>query len=211
MKVTGPDWPSTRALREALREVEGREIHWGGGGKNGLEQLQAFMEADVPCPLFTTSLEGAKEFVREGKEVWGRKLHHSQGTDIVGVGHPRWKRSDYWVVKIPVSREFRQHVVDGRAIRRGMKVQVGEETRKLEVRSRRNNWHISYGEFEAPAGLRGVAKRAVEALGYTFGAVDVVEGGDGRLYVLEVNSAPATTDVGTLKAYVEAFKRRGRR
>lgn len=252
MRVTGPDWPSTRMLQEAVRDIESEKIlHWGQGGKNGLEQLQKFKENGINCPKFTTSLTEAKDGVRRGEEWWGRKLHHTQGSDIVegkyttlpttpggmalkwittrrgnrvkrmrwveGVrGGERWDRRwegrDFWVLRIPeVVNEYRQHVFNGEAIRRGKKIFAPEniERRRIVegVRSRKNGWHIDYGPFDSPRELREIAKRAVSVLGYTWGAVDIVETRDGKLWVLEVNSAPSLKDENTLAAYVKGIKK----
>lgn len=232
MKVTGPAWPSTAALRAALASVEGPDLAWGQGGKNGYAQLQAFTTAGLPCPVFTANKATAIEWVRAGKAVFGRRLHHTQGSDIIGPGYraarqiklrtgrtklspERWNQAflsrDFWVQVIPSVAEYRQHVWNGRCIRVGKKVQSGETWRKQLVRSRNNGWHLDYG-FKSSSPdftekIRALAKQAVEACGYPGGAVDILEGPDGKLYVLEVNSAPALTDVNTLGAYVKAITR----
>lgn len=248
MRVTGPAWPSTQALKEALADIRSEKVvNWGAGGKNGLQQLQAFKTAGVSCPEFTTDLEQAKKWVREGSLVFGRKVHHMAGNDIVGPGYkaqrvgaerqrvlkwittrkgnrvqrmvevggqgvvpeyfnPEWLHRQFWVKVIKVKDEYRQHIAFEKAIRRGKKIQAEAARRVMPVRSRNNGWHIDYGEFNAPASLRDIAKKAVKALGYQWGAVDIIEDEQGKLYVLEVNSAPALKDQGTLTAYVEAFK-----
>src|SRR5579872_2850983 len=164
MRVTGPDWESTRQLTEALLVVESdKVINWGQGEKNGLQQLQVFKQSNISCPVFTNSLEVAKGWVKDNHlEVWGRKLHHTQGLDIVlplynllpgrttgvemrwivtrkgnRVQRPRpipaingreswnekWVSRDFWVQRIPnVLNEYRQHIFNGEAIRRGKKV-----------------------------------------------------------------------------------------
>jgi len=45
----------------------------------------------------------------------------------------------------------------------------------------------------------GIAKNAVDALGYDFGAPDIILGEDGSFYTLEVNSAPGLNDPGVKK------------
>jgi len=47
------------------------------------------------------------------------------------------------------------------------------------------------------------AVSAVEALGLTFGAVDLIVGDDGHTYILEVNTAPACSP-RTAREYVNA-------
>lgn len=207
MRVIGPNWPSTHLLQEALSNLEGNPLRWGVDAISGLEQLTRLSNAGVPCPIFTTSKLQVREWIREGKEVWGRSTFHTQGTDIIGKGHRKFWERDFWVLKIPsIVAEYRQHIWDGKGIRRGKKLQVEEPSRKLEVRSRKNGWHIDYGPFPSPPTLREIGKKAVQVVGYKGGAVDVVEDREGKLWVLEVNSAPSLKDENTLKAYVDAIK-----
>jgi hypothetical protein len=253
MKVLGPAWPSTKTLAEALVDVESPlEVRWGLGGVNGLEQLETFAAAGIACPEFTDDLATAKQWARNGARVFGRRLHHTQGTDIVGAGYKgartttaqtrslkwiitkkgnrvqrlvvgpgfvdkterfnlEWLHRDFWVKVIDSVAEYRQHIWDDRAIRVGKKTQVGEPTRAMPVRSRRNNWHIDYG-YQSPSiefteSIRALARAAVAALGYVGGAVDILESPDGHLFVLEVNSAPSLADTNTLGAYVKGITR----
>lgn len=251
MQVTGPDWPSTRLLRDALASLETDLIlNWGQGGKNGLEQLTAFKQAGILSPEFTLNLNEAKQWVRAGFKVFGRRLNHTQGSDIIGPGfrpsrqgiaggqalkwittrkgnrvqrmrevrgtrsvpehwNRQWCSRDFWVKVIPSVNEYRQHVWNAKAIRVGKKVKSDESWRIQPVRSRNNGWHIDYGfqseseEFKTK--IRELAKRAVAAVDYVGGAVDILEGSDGQLYVLEVNSAPSLKDENTLRVYVEAI------
>lgn len=116
---------------------------------------------------------------------------------------------------LPSVAEYRQHVWSGKCIRVGKKVQVAEPTRVQLVRSRLNGFHIDYG-FQSPTpefkeSIRTLAKQACGSLGYTGGAVDILEVQPGEFAVLEVNSAPSLRDENTLGAYVEAIKKWARR
>ena len=65
--------------------------------------------------------------------------------------------------------------------------------------------------IQPPVDLRPLAHRAVEALGYDFGAVDILDCGaesDERFVVLEVNSAPALLSEHTRNRYLTAIKER---
>lgn len=224
MQVIGPAWPSTAALKAALKDLETTQVlHWGSGGKNGLEQLKAFRLAGLACPEFTADIREAQAWTRSGVRTFGRRLHHTQGSDIVGAGYkllhqrgkaqerfnPNWLHRDFWVKVIDSVAEYRQHVWDGRAIRIGKKVQVDPPHRIQPVRSRNNGWHIDYGYKPSSAEfierIRTLTKGAVACLGYPGGAVDILEGRDNQLYVLEVNSAPSLRDANTLGAYVRAI------
>jgi hypothetical protein len=248
MRITGPDWPSTIALQQALQDTPGPSFPWGQGSKDGLQQLEAFAAAGIPCPTFTTEILVAKEWERQGLRTFGRLRRHSQGRDIVeaeyrllpqtpeipahtrmrwvttrrgnrvqrprliprvpptiGGEHwnPKWLRREFWVQVLPSVEEYRQHIFNGKAIRSGKKTLVGPQVAGPLVRSRRRNWHLNYGEWTRPADLKDLAKRAVSVLGYTQGALDILQDSSGKLWVLEVNSAPSLQDQNTLKVYVE--------
>lgn len=150
--VVGPEsWPSVGMLREAVGRLPPTEaemvVSWGvqrPGAVNGMprlnaiEQLTALKSAGVLCPEFTTDVEIAKSWVREGNQVYGRHLRHSQGTDIIGAGYrpgghryittrkgnrvlrgsiaERWNRKwlarEWWSKVIPnVAEEWRIHAM----------------------------------------------------------------------------------------------------
>jgi hypothetical protein len=211
MNVTGPFWPSTVALRNALAEVEPKNftLQWGKRGHNGWEQMVKFAAAGVRCPDACNTLAEAQAELHN-RVLWGRKNDHTQGRDIVGPFHARWRASEFWVAPIPIKDEYRQHVWNGRCIRIGAKVQTGPQTRHLPVRSRKNGWTIDYGanpEEPLRSQIRAASVAAVKALDYPGGAVDVILGEDGLVYVLEVNTAPSLRDERTLEAYVKAISK----
>ena len=100
-------------------------------------------------------------------------------------------------------KEFRVHVLNGQVI------DVQEKRKKREFSDQRDNrirnLHNGYvfcrdGVVE-PNGLRSLAQSAVQALGYTLGAVDIVfNEHHNRLYVLEVNACPGMQG-STLETY----------
>jgi len=196
MQVIGPvGWESTRKLTEVLQAVESDKVlRYGTGPRvNGYEQLVRFRDAGLPVPYVTNIIFDAVTAQSGGVEMWGRKLFHSHGSDIVPARLTRrWGRSDFWVQMVPSQREFRQHIFNGRAIRVGEKISTSPAWRKLPVRSRSNGWTLKYPPNEpVPEGIRELAKKAIGTLGYLMGAVDIIQGQDNRLYVLEVNSAPS--------------------
>lgn len=207
--------PDTRTLNGAPR-VDARE------------QLTRMEEAGILVPTWTDDVDSAKDWVRGGTLVWGRRWEHTQGTDIVGPGYrpsrvvrrrsgnlivaerwnPKWLDRNWWVQVVDpanVVDEWRVHIFMGRSICVGKKVQTSQPTRKQLVRSRRNGWTLDFSAT-MPAGhpARESARKAVEAVGYHFGAVDILELRDGSAMVLEVNSAPALGSPQTINAYTQA-------
>lgn len=213
MKVTGPNWPSTLALRDALAGVDSPKIlKWGSAPMNKLDAMNTLRAKGVASPEVTSDLATARRWINAGSTVWGRKLMHKEGRDIIqGQGQPNWSKRDFWVKFIPSQYDFRVHVWDGVAFRTGVKGHI-DPLNASPVRSDRNGWLLNYNpEVYTQAGtkiqrnlIRQAAVNACAALGILGGAVDVLLGEDGNPYVLEVNTAPALGEF-TLAAYVEVI------
>lgn len=209
MTVTGPDWPTTRSLRAALAGVDSpRILHWGQSPCDKLTALQRFAEAGLPVPAVVTTLADAKVLAARGEQMWGRNTHHSHGTDIARRVGKRWRSKDFWVQYLPSEADFRVHVWGGKCFRMGIKTHP-EEQNASPIRSAKNGWTLNYsGEVvsslttpDLRGTLRDTARAGCTALRVTGGAVDLLLGRDGRVYLLEVNTAPALGD-HTLEAYV---------
>ena len=175
---------------------------------SNLGQLQRFTAQNVPTIEYTTALQVAQQWVAEGADVWGRKASHTQGLDVIAspkkVG---WAQRDYWVKVWPATEEWRIHICYGMSIARGKKVQVDQPRKKLPaaMRNRRNGWRLHH-TFAPPKGMRTLAKAAVAAVGYDFGAVDILwDTATNTGKVLEVNMCPGLDDY-TADAYAAAFK-----
>lgn len=225
MRIVGRETPSILALADRLSDLD-LAVRWGGpqtpgafgalNGKarllNGLEQLELFHTLGIPHPDYTTDVADALESHAIGNIIMGRLLNHTQGKDIRFShrlrerGQRVWTKSDFWVKFEPSKREWRFHIFAGRAIARGLKVWNSEvQPPAMPIRSRRLGWTLEH-KTDPPKTMREAAKRACVALGYDFGAVDLLELPDGRPMVLEVNSRPALRDEYTLAAYEKAIR-----
>jgi len=177
---------------------------------DAIEQLSVLSASGVNVPQFTEDINVAREWVNRGNLVFGRKRMHSQGTDIIGPNHPRWKDRDYWVKVVPnILQEWRIHIFDGKSIARGLKVQVREPSRKMPIRNRKNGWNMVHN-VAPPEEVRKIAKLAVKAVGYDFGGVDVyiatTDEGQEEIGVFEVNKAPGLDNYSAM-AYANAIVR----
>lgn len=165
--------------------------------------------------------EGGVETIRvmrdpKKKEGWlPRTLHHVGGRDLLATqGHedrPLPFTPAFWTKKEEVVRELRYHIFLGKSIRAGGKIHrdgwggEGQPTPHPWIRSLDSGWRVSYGE-SPPKRYRDLAKRALEVLGYDFGAVDIGIRADGSALVFEVNTAPGMEE-GTAGVWAEAIKR----
>lgn len=208
-------WGSTVA------EFDGPRIINAAPRMNKYEELVRLRDSNINCPVverWNVSRSGA---IPSG--YLGRSLYHSGGADfnLSRADH----RIDYLTGKLDLVEEYRIHIFDGKSIRAGLK-QVRDGFTRLEdeldyharkrggeaniahpwVRSFDHGWRINYDNFKSKAEQRDIARRAVAALGLTFGAVDVGRDSTNTYYILEVNRSPGA-DPPTIESYARAIRR----
>jgi hypothetical protein len=157
---------------------------------NKFQQLVELARAGVSVPLHSTNGEGLQF------PLLGRKFHHVGGKDIVPIlGRDaewplRQRGSDFFTQYIPRAAEYRVWAFRGTPKAVYSKVLRHPEQLGRAVGA---NWGNGFA-FEilpnAPENLKATGVAAIRALGLDFGAVDILQGNDQRLYVLEVNTAP---------------------
>lgn len=245
--ITMANSQSGLELREYLKNfVTPKSLHWGiaaqssdpnviqcGPMLDGLAQLETMAVNKIGVPTFTTSYVEALAWQNAGQfNVWGRNKLHTQGRDIRQFGHREWSIREFWVGQIPpeaIVAEWRLHVFDKKSIARGKKTQLELALRALAplVRSRRNGWNLEH-TTTPPQGAKFYAKAAVGAVGYLWGAVDMLQVDMTRMpqgivlnhqrlvnnqtknnmtpfVVLEVNQRPGMDEYTTTQ-YVKAVK-----
>lgn len=162
-----------------------------GVARGKLKQLETLSKAGVLVPEFSTKGPAKLPF-----PLLGRKLKHTGGKDIKLYLQPKdidYKgASDFYVRFIPSVKEWRTWVFRREVLASYEKVLGRRELLDLGVgRNESNGFVFEYRDSEvAPRGAVQVGVEAVAACGLDFGAVDILEGTDGKFYVLEVNTAP---------------------
>ncbi len=167
-------------------------VNWGRTGGEGTIVLNRSLLFDKYQALRVMQEHGVQVphvSLRPHRGYIGRLFSHRSGRDLLRPS----LRPDFWVEYIQCDKEFRVHVFKGRAVASALKV-PGEGAHSW-VRTGTGGWKFSYRiavlERQSELGYaQHEAIKAVEALGYDFGAVDVGVQGS-RPVVFEVNSAPA--------------------
>ena len=213
--------PSALALQRSLTQLgyNGPNINFGYGinpealnkpeairlASNKRLALQAMQEAGVPVPkplyndTWSFPCVGRPDSHRQGRGFWLCESHEDMARAYRGTS--RKAAATHFMEYIPIEREFRVHVVNGKSIK------ISEKVGANGTNNHRNGAICRYpSDFSHKKTLRKAAKDAVEALGLDFGAVDI-GWYDGKPYVFEVNTAMGLTDPNsdTLERYAQAF------
>lgn len=195
-----------RVWRVTPQRVRGRRAVSFLSGFDKLEQFAKFKAANVSAPGFVLSASDVNNLA--SRQVVARTLTNaSEGRGIVifdkGTEPPR---APLYTEYIPKKKEFRAHVWAGKVIdvvekrkRRGV------EDRNTQVRNTANGYVFCRDNVIVPGDLPALAVSAVQALGRSYGAVDIIwNEKQNKSYVLEVNSRPGMQGT-TVKKYAEAI------
>jgi hypothetical protein len=175
---------------------------------NKIEQLNRFREAAISCPGFCTSADIVPTL--GSATVFARRLVNStNGRGIIEftVGEEPTPDAPLYTAYIPKKSEYRVHVLNGEVIdvQQKKKKRGFESTRNTRIRNLNNGYVYCRDDIAPPAGLANLAISAVAALGYTYGAVDIIYNEKrNQCFVLEVNSRPGLTGTTLLK-YCQAI------
>lgn len=174
-----------------------------------LRSLELMAAAGVPVPEVMCGAD-----VRV--PALGRERHHARGSGIIlcrtqeDVDRATERGSEYFVSCVAKHREYRIHVFRGSVIKSNVKLPNPEWNGGHSdlIRSLHYGWRFRAVNPALDPNwdeVLSVSTRAVTALGLDFGAVDIARDREGRLWVFEVNSAPALASPLTLDAYRNAI------
>lgn len=146
-----------------------------------------------------------------GESFLGRTRRGSCGRGIVKYNPgDRVGYHDFYVQFIPRQSEFRLHVFQGKIIARQLKI-FDPINKDHTVINHANG--TAFFKTSRKVGLdentlrsvKGYALLACEKTGLDFGAIDFIQGRDGSVYFLEINTAPGIKAEKTRLAYTQAF------
>lgn len=178
---------------------------------NKIEQFNRFAANGVSCPGFATSVEGARNL--DCRTLFARTLINStSGRGIVEFEREQqeYPQAPLYTAYIPKKAEYRVHVFNGEVIdvqQKKKRRDFNADNRDTRVRNLANGYVYTRNDIVAPDGLTSLAISAVAAVGYSYGAVDIIfNERQNKCFVLEVNSRPGLMGT-TLDKYVSALEK----
>lgn len=176
---------------------------------NKVAQFENFAANNISCPGFCTTADAVPAL--GVKTVFARTLINStNGRGIIefNIGEGPTPDAPLYTAYIPKKAEYRFHVFGGQVIDIQQKKKnrdFDENDRNSRIRNIHNGYVYCRDGVAPPDGAADLAIRAVEALGYQYGAVDVIWNEKrNQSYVLEVNSRPGLRGT-TLDKYADAI------
>jgi len=179
-----------------------------GTASNKLESLHVLEFNNVSVPPFTDFQSEAKEWLKKGERVFARTvLNGHSGKGIVNMKELEdFVEAPLYTKYIPKKAEYRVHLTKHGIIQIQQKRQrIGGKVKDKYIRSWHNGYVFCVHKVDLVPGLEQLAIDALKALDLDFGAIDIIYGHDGKLYVLEVNTAPGL-DNKTAELYAESLK-----
>jgi hypothetical protein len=161
---------------------------------NKVQQFYAFTKNNISCPKFCTNPAGIAAM--GSKTVFARTLiNATNGRGIVEFDATTLQppRAPLYTEYIPKKSEYRFHVFGGKVIdiQQKKKKRGFDDERDTRIRNLHNGYVYCRDGAAPPDGAADLAIRATRALGYLYGAVDVIYNEKrNECFVLEVNSRP---------------------
>ena len=185
-----PIWNKPSTVRDAINKLETFKL----------------LQDNVNIPEWTTDYETAKQW--EG-EIIARSILNGFGGTGIGV-HTNLDLpldSLLYVKYKKKKKEFRVHVFNNEVIDVTQKKKRAdyEGDPNPKIRNYGNGWVYCREGIEIPDDLFDEAKKAIEAIGLNFGAVDTIwNERENKSYVLEINTAPGLEGT-TIESYKHAI------
>jgi hypothetical protein len=182
-------------------------------GASKVESFKVWQKAGIQIPRWHTDVKTLLQKIGGDISILARRdgLSKGKGISLIRDGD-EVPRADFYVERLSCQREFRVHVFDENVILTQAKVIPPGCTNFIH--NYENGCHYTSQNLDRwlptekeVINLNTMAINAVKTLGLDFGAVDFLLTKKGRLYCLEVNTAPGLRSDATYTAYREALKR----
>jgi len=163
--------------------------------KTTFESLTSHSILKKVLPTFTTDIEVARSWFNDDDvKVYCRTLTQSSGGDGIVVSRTPEElvNAPLYTLGLDIKHEYRLHVVGTRALlQRKARRDTSEE--HADIRNLENGYYF-INEFTLNDTLGNLIAllggKIIEEVGIDFGAIDIVTTTDGKVKLLEINSAP---------------------
>ena len=168
------------------------------------------MKGTVRIPKFTTLMEDAIEWIRNGRGAVARTILSGHGGKGILLVNDEDELPDctLYTRYVKKSEEYRVHVFNNSVIFLQKKLlRNGSEGNNFQIRNYANGWIFGSKDISVPQDVVEQSLLAIQTLELDFGAVDV--GWNDRYqkaFVYEVNTAPALEGT-TLQLYSQYLRR----
>lgn len=198
-KGTPPSNPSARVCWGIGGYGDVPELNKKAGLHGKRQELELFHKNGIPAPV----IYSMPPVSSSSYPILARRSQHAEGNDIkLCEDREKAQRTgaDFYVGVIPSSTEYRVWVFKNVCLG----VYERQKIWPVEREGFGRNWWNGYGyvrlwegEDQIPTTAIELAKKAIAAVNYDFGAVDILKGTDRRYYVLECNAAPGAEGYAT--------------
>lgn len=192
-----------------------------GHSGEGIEVITPIQET-APTDFIEEAVQDVLSELIEEAETDSQRVYLSNLLQAaLATGTPRLVENVATIPSAPLytkgvinTGEYRVHVAGGEVIlyqKKSRRVNedgevVTADGAEADVRNLASNWVYRTGNLERLERIEQLAVQAIHALGLDFGAVDIIKDEEGRVYVLEVNTAPGISNTETAQAYINAFR-----
>lgn len=198
-----------RVLRSSRPRSRGRWFYVTNNPLNKVEQFKCFRAQGISSPQFATTSDEARNL--DCRTLLARTLIKStNGRGIIEFekSDGEYPRAPLYTEYIPKKAEYRVHVFNGEVIdvqQKRKRRDFDAESRNTRIKNVHNGYTYCRDGITHDPRFRQLAIDACSALGYFYGAVDIIynEKQD-RYFVIEVNSRPGLMGT-TLNNYCEAI------
>jgi len=217
-------WPNRRYRPRASHVV----LNWGStqlpdwydnvdtwinhpyGVQAAVDKISCMLELDaqgVSVPEYTQCYATAERWLTEGHPVIERHVlngHSGKGIKIKYPGQ-RLEGAHFYTKYVGSRREYRCHIFSGNLIFLQQKKRRNGAEQNDTIRNHSGGWVYSHQDI-TPLSEEAIADaiKSVDALGLTFGGVDVITR-RGKHYILEINTASGLGGPRSVEMYKNAI------
>lgn len=168
-----------------------------------------FQQCFYDIPDWTCQHSKAEEWIANGDSVYCRTTLTGHGGDGIVVANSidEIVEAKLYTKGVSNETEYRVHVFNGEVIDfiKKARRRNQDDQPSHHIRNYKQGWVFVREGVQLPQVVEESARKAIKALGLSFGAVDICQTTEGKACVFEVNTAPGIMNT-SVERYAEAIK-----